>query len=49
MTIQTKYLSLISLYYSIFSTNSHLQTKIYDQRKTNRVEIKILYLHYHLK
>ena len=34
MTIQAKYLSVISLYYSIFSTYSHLQTKIYDLRKT---------------
>ena len=41
MTIQTKYLSLISLYYSIFSIYSHLQIKIYEQRKIKRVKIEI--------
>ena len=30
MTIQAKYLSHFSLYYSIFSNYSHLQTKIYN-------------------
>ena len=33
-TLQAKYLSIISLYYSIFSAYSHLQTKIYDLRNT---------------
>ena len=34
--IESKYrdLSIISLYYSIFSAYSHLQTKIYDLRNT---------------
>ena len=49
MTIQAKYLSVISLYYSIFSTHSHLRTKIYYLRKQNRVGVEMLYLYYHLK
>jgi len=36
-TLQAKYLSIISLYYSIFSTYSHLQTKSMTYAKQNRV------------
>ena len=36
-TLQAKYLSIISLYYSIFSTYSQLQTKSMTYAKQNRV------------
>ena len=48
-TLQAKYLSIISLYYSIFSAYSHLQTKIYDLRNTKKGRGEMLYLYYHLK
>lgn len=49
MTIQAKYLSVISLYYSTFSTYSHLQTKHMTFVTQNRVGRDILYFYYHLK